>query len=79
MTYWAQFFKKVPYYGGVFWDQDTWMYPAILALHQDLAKVILDTRKRTISAAIRNAKFWGYKGLKYAWESRFTGKADEAA
>ena len=64
---------QVPYFGGVFWDQDTWMYPAMLALHSDLAKTLLGTRRRTISMAVYNAKTLGYKGMKYAWESRFTG------
>jgi trehalose/maltose hydrolase-like predicted phosphorylase len=50
------------------------MYPPILALHQDLGKLLMGTRKRTRAAAAINAKQYGYKGLKYALESRFTGK-----
>ena len=35
---------KKDYYGHVFWDTETWMYPGILMFRPDLAKEILSYR-----------------------------------
>ncbi|CAD5119191.1 DgyrCDS7828 [Dimorphilus gyrociliatus] len=61
------------YLGHVFWDQETWMYPSILMLHENWGKMIVETRNRTKLFAAKNAKLSGFKGLRYPWESAFTG------
>lgn len=61
------------YQGHVFWDQETWMYPSILMLHDDWGKMIVGTRNRTKHYAAENAKLSGFRGLRYPWESAFTG------
>src|SRR5205807_7285893 len=43
------------YAGAVFWDADTWMFPALLAQHPDLARRIEDFRFDTLGAARSNA------------------------
>ncbi|KAK3591601.1 hypothetical protein CHS0354_013784 [Potamilus streckersoni] len=65
--------KEQDYQGHVFWDQETWMYPPILALHADMAKTIVGTRIRTLGSAIQIAENRGYRGAQYPWESAFTG------
>ncbi|KAL8559375.1 hypothetical protein ACOMHN_045095 [Nucella lapillus] len=61
------------YMGHVFWDQDTWMFPAIALLHGDLGRVIVGSRLRTLGAALLHAQRTGLKGARYPWESAFTG------
>ncbi len=62
--------------GHVFWDADTWMFPALILQHPELARAIVDYRYNTLPGAIANAKASGYKGAEYAWESGYTGKED---
>jgi trehalose/maltose hydrolase-like predicted phosphorylase len=57
------------YYGHVFWDADTWMFPALLVLHPDLARSMVMFRHRALPAAERNARTNGYHGAMYPWES----------
>ncbi len=61
------------YNGHVFWDTELWMYPAILALHPELAKSMIEYRYQRLEAAKRNAFSKGYKGAMYPWESAETG------
>jgi trehalose/maltose hydrolase-like predicted phosphorylase len=60
--------------GHVFWDADTWIFPALLPLHPALARTILDYRLRTLPGARANAAAEGKKGASYAWESADTGR-----
>ncbi len=61
-------------YGGeIFWDADTWMFPALLAFHPELAKSIVEFRYDTKSAAEANAAHAGYKGGSWAWDNGPTG------
>lgn len=62
------------YNDHVFWDAETWMYPAVLALHPDLARSVVDYRYRTRSGARANAHSTGHRGLQFAWESALTGR-----
>ena len=62
--------------GHVFWDADTWMFPALILQHPELARSIVDYRYNTLPGAIANAKASGYAGAEYAWESGYTGKED---
>lgn len=57
------------YVGHVFWDSDTWMFPALLLLHPQRAKSIVMFRDRTLPAAQRRARAAGFAGAKYPWEA----------
>ncbi|GGX88223.1 discoidin domain-containing protein [Streptomyces hiroshimensis] len=61
------------YAGLVFWDAETWMYPALLAASPELAKTVVDYRYRTIPGARENARKLGYQGLFYPWNSGSKG------
>ncbi|NWX13335.1 PGGHG glucosidase, partial [Aegotheles bennettii] len=62
------------YWGHVFWDQDTWMFPDILLFYPEAARAILEYRIRTLEGALCNAQEQGYKGAKFPWESAVTGR-----
>lgn len=55
------------YAGHIFWDQETWMYPSLLALHPDYASSIVNFRARQYGAAIENVKQYNRSGLLYPW------------
>ena len=57
------------YAGHVFWDSDTWMFPALLLLHPRRAQSILAFRERTLDAARARARQHGYRGAMFPWES----------
>jgi trehalose/maltose hydrolase-like predicted phosphorylase len=61
------------YNGHVFWDAELWMYPALLMLHPELAKSMIEYRYQRLEAAKRNAFANGFKGAMYPWESAETG------
>jgi trehalose/maltose hydrolase-like predicted phosphorylase len=61
------------YNGHVFWDAELWMYPALLVLHPELAKSMIEYRYERLQAAKRNAFAVGFKGAMYPWESAETG------
>jgi trehalose/maltose hydrolase-like predicted phosphorylase len=61
------------YNDHVFWDAETWMYPALLAQHPATASTVVDYRYDTQAAARRNARRTGYSGERFAWESALTG------
>lgn len=62
------------YWGHVFWDQDTWMYPGIALFYPKLARTVLEYRVGTMDGAKDNAQKQGYKGLKFPWESAVSGR-----
>ncbi|RYZ45928.1 MAG: glycoside hydrolase family 65 protein, partial [Sphingobacteriales bacterium] len=61
------------YNGHAFWDTELWMYPAILVMHPEIAKGIIEYRFERLDAAKRNAFGKGYKGAMYPWESAASG------
>jgi trehalose/maltose hydrolase-like predicted phosphorylase len=61
------------YNGHVFWDTELWMFPAILQLHPELARSMVEYRFERLEAAKRNAFGKGYKGAMFPWESAETG------
>jgi trehalose/maltose hydrolase-like predicted phosphorylase len=61
------------YNGHVFWDTELWMYPALLVLHPELAKSMMEYRYQRLEAAKRNAFSKGFKGAMFPWESAETG------
>ncbi|NXX48698.1 PGGHG glucosidase, partial [Tricholaema leucomelas] len=62
------------YWGHVFWDQDTWMFPNILLFYPGAARAMLEYRIRMLEGARRNAREQGYEGAKFPWESAATGR-----
>lgn len=61
------------YNGHVFWDAELWMFPAILALHPEMAKSMLEYRYQRLPEAKQNAFAHGFKGAMYPWESAASG------
>jgi len=61
------------YNGHVFWDADLWMFPALLVLHPEMAKSMIEYRYERLDAARKNAFSHGYKGAMYPWESAASG------
>jgi trehalose/maltose hydrolase-like predicted phosphorylase len=61
------------YNGHVFWDTELWMFPAILVLHPEIAKSLIEYRYQRLEAARKNAFAHGYKGAMFPWESAETG------
>ncbi len=61
------------YNGHVFWDAELWMFPAILVMHPEMAKSMVEYRFQRLEAAKRNAFNRGYKGAMYPWESAESG------
>ncbi|MEO6838722.1 MAG: glycoside hydrolase family 65 protein, partial [Ginsengibacter sp.] len=64
------------YNGHVFWDAEIWMYPALLVLHPDMAKSMMEYRFQRLKEAERNAFAHGFKGAMYPWESAATGNEE---
>lgn len=61
------------YNGHVFWDTELWMYPALLVMHPELGKSMIEYRYQRLEAAKRNAFANGFKGAMFPWESAETG------
>ncbi|TLZ34177.1 MAG: glycoside hydrolase family 65 protein [Gammaproteobacteria bacterium] len=57
------------YASHVFWDSDTWIFPALLLLHPQRAKSLVAFRERTVDAARQRARQRGFEGAMYPWES----------
>ena len=51
--------------GHSFWDTEIWMYPPILVLYPDLAKLLLEYRWRRIDAAKDYATETGWSGVRW--------------
>lgn len=62
------------YYGHVFWDSDTWMFPALVLTHPDIARSLVAFRSRTLAAARANARTNGFSGAMYPWEADERGR-----
>jgi len=61
------------YNGHVFWDTDVWMYPAMLVLHPEIARSMVEYRFERLESARKNAFSHGYKGAMFPWESADSG------
>src|SRR6185437_14296453 len=57
------------YYGHVFWDSDTWMFPALVLTHPAVAHSLVAFRSRALGAARDRARSHGFRGAMYPWES----------
>jgi len=62
------------YYGHVFWDADTYMFPPLLFMHPEIAKSLVMFRYNALDAAKENAKKNNYRGAMYPWESDERGE-----
>jgi protein-glucosylgalactosylhydroxylysine glucosidase len=62
------------YYGHIFWDSDTWMFPPLLVTHPDVARSLVAFRRRTLNAARANANANGFRGAMYPWEADERGQ-----
>jgi trehalose/maltose hydrolase-like predicted phosphorylase len=62
------------YYGHIFWDSDTWMFPSLLVTHPDVARSLVSFRGRTLAAARANARSNGFLGAMYPWEADERGQ-----
>eukprot|EP01084_Bolivina_argentea_P215462 365804_1 len=63
------------YKGRVFWDQDIWVFPSLLLLHNTLSHCQLMYRYNTLNGAYFNANITGYinNSARYPWQSGSTG------
>ncbi|GFZ93326.1 glycoside hydrolase family 65 protein [Dyella caseinilytica] len=57
------------YTGHVFWDSDSWVFPALLLLHPERAKSLIMFRDASLSAAEQRAHERGWRGAMYPWEA----------
>ncbi|MEU1417283.1 glycosyl hydrolase family 65 protein [Streptomyces sp. NPDC005731] len=64
------------YNGHVFWDTETWIWPALLAQHPHIARSVLDYRLARLDAARAAAAEGGHRGARFPWESGLTGEED---
>jgi len=64
------------YNGHVFWDAELWMFPAILVLHPEMAKSMVEYRYQRLAEAKHNAFAHGYKGAMFPWESAASGNEE---
>lgn len=64
------------YNGHVFWDAELWMFPAMVVLHPEMAKSMLEYRYQRLQQAKHNAFAHGFKGAMYPWESAASGNEE---
>ena len=57
------------YVGHIFWDSDSWIFPALVLLHPQFAKSLVMFRDRTLPAAQQRAQARGLQGAMYPWEA----------
>jgi trehalose/maltose hydrolase-like predicted phosphorylase len=57
------------YFGHVFWDNDFWVFPALLLLHPERAQSLIAFRQRTLPQAVARARAHGFAGAMYPWEA----------
>jgi trehalose/maltose hydrolase-like predicted phosphorylase len=57
------------YSGHVFWDNDLWIFPALLLLHPERAKSLVSFRAYTLPAAEARARERGLQGAMFPWEA----------
>lgn len=69
----AKGFAGEAYFGRFFWDTEINMLPFFIYTNPKAARSLIEFRFRSLEGAKRNAKAYGYKGARYAWESSVTG------
>ncbi len=61
------------YRGHIFWDTEFFILPFFIFTQPDIARNLLTYRYHALEGARRKAKYYGYRGAMYAWESAATG------
>ncbi|MDF2942708.1 MAG: Kojibiose phosphorylase [Herbinix sp.] len=61
------------YKGAVFWDTEMFMLDFFLLTEPTVAKTLLKYRIDTLEGAKKKAKYYGFQGAFYAWESQEGG------
>ncbi|MEO1761422.1 MAG: beta-phosphoglucomutase [Cyanobacteria bacterium J06629_18] len=61
------------YRGHIFWDTEFFILPFFVFTQPKIARNLLTYRYHTLEGARRKAKFYGFRGAMYAWESAATG------
>lgn len=62
------------YFGRYFWDTEIYLLPFFLYTNHEAAKNLVLFRYNTLDGARQNARNYGYKGARFAWESGLTGE-----
>jgi len=64
------------YNGHQFWDQETWMQPAVQLLHPDIANSFITYRLNRLAGARQKAQSYAppFSGAMFPWEDAFTGE-----
>lgn len=62
------------YFGRYFWDTEINLLPFFLHTNPQAARNLLLFRYNTLEGARRNARNYGYRGARYAWESSLSGE-----
>lgn len=62
------------YLGHVFWDTEIYLLPFYTVAWPEAARAMLMYRYHTLQGARAKAKYMGYQGAMYAWESADTGE-----
>jgi hypothetical protein len=57
------------YFGHVFWDNDLWVFPALLLLHPERARGLVEFRSRFLAQAQARARSHQFDGAMYPWEA----------
>ena len=57
------------YIGHIFWDSDSWVFPALLLLHPERAKSLVMFRANSLAQAEQRASKRGWRGAMYPWEA----------
>lgn len=61
------------YKGAIFWDTEMFMLDYFLYTQPEIAKTLIRYRIDTLAGAKEKAKFYGFEGAFYAWESQEGG------
>ena len=61
------------YHGHVFWDTEIYMLPFFIYTQPETARALEMYRYNTMEGALENARQYGQKGSRFAWESADTG------
>ncbi|KWX75514.1 glycoside hydrolase [Paenibacillus riograndensis] len=62
------------YFGRYFWDTEINLLPFFMHTNPQAARNLLLFRYNTLEGARRNARNYGYRGARYAWESSLSGE-----
>lgn len=66
--------KLMEYQGHSFWDTEMWMQPPLLHIEPKFSKELLQFRYITRQAALNHAKETDFRGIRFAWETGYTGR-----